>query len=171
MTKFKKNIAYIDGTNLYKGLQELNKTLDYKRFRIWLLQKYRIKTAYIFIGYIQKQKPLYEYLKKSGFILIFKESVIQDGIIKGNADSEMVLKSVRDVFEEDISNVILVSGDGDFSCLVDFLIEKQVFKTILIPNRKYCSYLLRKKKCSLTYLDKNNLLQYITKRKRTLGKN
>ena len=160
-----KNIAYIDGANLYKGLQSLGEELNYKRFRVWLLQKYRIKKAYIFMGYISKQKPLYEYLKKAGFTLIFKESVIQKGTVKGNADSEMVLQSVRDYFEKEIGQVVLVSGDGDFSCLVDFLIEKEVFKTILIPNSKYCSYLLRKKKCSMTYLDKNNIIQFIIKQK------
>ncbi len=165
------NIAYIDGTNLYKGLQELKKELDYKRFRVWLLQKYRIRTAYIFMGYIPEQKNLYEYLKKSGFTLIFKESVIQKGAIKGNADSEMVLQSVRDFFEKEIGQVVLVSGDGDFSCLVDFLIEKKVFRTILIPNSKYCSYLLRKKKCSLTYLEDPLIIEKYTKKKGPLRKN
>ncbi len=159
------NIAYIDGTNLYKGLQNLSVQLDYKRFRVWLLQKYRIKNAYIFMGYIPEQKQLYKYLKKAGFILIFKESVVYKGNIKGNADSEIVLQSVRDFFEKEIGHIVLVSGDGDFSCLVDFLIEKKVFKTILIPNSKYCSYLLRKKQCSLTFLDKNNLLKYISIKK------
>lgn len=161
------NFAYIDGTNLYKGLQGVGKELDYKKFRVWLLQKYRIKTAYIFMGYIAEQQQLYNYLKSVGFILIFKESIICKGKVKGNADSELVLQSVRDVFEKEINNVVLVSGDGDFSCLVDFLREKNVFKTILIPNKKYCSYLLKKKQCSLTFLEDPLIINKYTKIKRT----
>ncbi|PCI25757.1 hypothetical protein COB57_00925 [Candidatus Peregrinibacteria bacterium] len=148
-----KNFAYIDGTNLYKGLKSIGKTIDYQRFRKWLTDKYKVSHAYIFMGYIKKQEPLYKYLQKSGFILIFKESIMQAGKIKGNADSEMVLQSVRDVFEKETQSAIIVSGDGDFSCLIDFLIENNVFKIILIPNMKYCSYLLRKKNIPMVRLD------------------
>jgi len=65
MTKNPINIAYIDGANLYKGIQSLNKELDYARFRKWLLHKYRITTAYIFMGYIPQQESLYKYLKSA----------------------------------------------------------------------------------------------------------
>lgn len=147
------NRAYIDGTNLYKGIESLGKSLDYIRFRKWLLHKYKIKEAFIFMGYMKDQENLYNYLRNAGFILVFKESVCQKGAIKGNADAEMVLQSVRDVFEKSSGKVVLVSGDGDFSCLVDFLIEKNVFQTILIPNKKYGSYLLRKKNISLTFIE------------------
>ncbi len=163
-----KNIAYIDGSNFYKGIKSLGKELNYFRFRKWLLHKYRITEAYIFLGYIPQQKPLYKHLEDAGFKLIFKESVIQKGVIKGNADAEMVLKSVRDVFEENINNVVLVSGDGDFSCLVDFLIEKSVFRTILIPNKEYCSYLLRKKNVSITWIEDS--LHIFTQSERTPGR-
>lgn len=164
-----KNIAYIDGTNLHKGIKSLDEELDYARFRVWLYEKYQITEAHIFMGYIAEQKDLYQYLEKSGFKLTFKESIIQRGKVKGNADSELVLKSVRDVFEQDINAVILISGDGDFACLVDFLLEKEVFKTLLVPNIKFCSYLLKKKKISITRLDHPRLLKFFTK-KRTLAR-
>lgn len=159
------NIAYIDGTNLYKGIKSLGEELDYVRFRKWLLHKHRIAEAYIFMGYVSEKEPLYGYLKSAGFKLVFKESVTQKGVVKGNADAEMILQSVRDVFEKTLENVVLVSGDGDFSCLVDFLIEKGVFKTILIPNRRYSSYLLRKKNVSMAFLEDKWLISKIKKRK------
>jgi len=168
MTSVNKNIAYIDGTNLYKGLESIGWSLDYDRFYKWLSEKYKISKAYIFLGYISEQEKLYTYLKNSGFSLIFKESVTQKGVVKGNADAEMVLKSVRDVFEEDLDNAIVVSGDGDFSCLIDFLIEKNVFKTLLVPNMKYCSYLLKKKNISMTRLDHDRLIKLFAHKKRTL---
>lgn len=38
---------------------------------------------------------------------------------------------------------IIVSGDGDFHCLVEYLEEKGKLKKIIVPNKKYSS-LLRK---------------------------
>jgi hypothetical protein len=35
--------------------------------------------------------------------------------------------------------VILVSGDGDYKMLVDFLIEQNGFDKIPFPNRRYSS--------------------------------
>ena len=146
------NVAYIDGTNLHQGIKNLGKELDYIWFRKWLLWKYRITHAYIFMGYIVEQKSLYEYLENAGFILVFKEVILQGGVIKGNADAELVLKSVRDFYEETPQKVVLISGDGDFSCLIDFLKEKNIFHTLIIPNKRYCSRILRKKKIRFVFL-------------------
>jgi len=152
--KFQNNTVYIDWTNLHKWVQWLWKKIDYKKFRKWLDEKYWIKKAYIFMWYIESQKNIYEYLKQSWFKLIFKESIIHNWIIKWNADWEMILKSVEDFYEkEDLWKVILVTWDWDFSCLIDFLVKKWVFETILIPNKKYSSYLIRKKhNIKITYL-------------------
>jgi len=43
------NIAYIDSANLDKSLKNyLGWKLDYKKFRIWLSDKYGAKQAYLF---------------------------------------------------------------------------------------------------------------------------
>lgn len=158
--------AYIDGTNLYRGMKSSGANIDYFRFRKWLLHKYRINKAYIFIGYITGQKNLYNRLKNAGFELIFKESVTHAGVVKGNADAEMILKCVRDVFEKDPKQVVIISGDGDFSCLIDFLTEKKLLKVLLLPNKKYSSYLLRKKSCPKAFLDDKDLVNKIAKKRK-----
>jgi hypothetical protein len=38
---------------------------------------------------------------------------------------------------------ILVTGDGDFFCLVDYLIKQKKFKKLLVPNQKRYSALLK----------------------------
>lgn len=45
MTVKENNFAYIDGANLYKGVTSLDWSLDYKRFRVWLSEKYGVRTA------------------------------------------------------------------------------------------------------------------------------
>ena len=41
--------------------------------------------------------------------------------------------------KELFDKVVLVSGDGDYKMLVDFLIEENKFKKILFPNEKFAS--------------------------------
>ena len=36
------NVAYIDGANLHKGIETLDWEFDYRRFRVWLKEKYKI---------------------------------------------------------------------------------------------------------------------------------
>ena len=76
--KNKNNFAYIDGANLHKGTESLDWKFDYKRFRIWLKEKYKVEQAYLFLGLVPKYKDLYTRLQEYGYTLVFKE-VIFDG--------------------------------------------------------------------------------------------
>lgn len=60
-------------------------------------------------------------------------------------------------------SAIIASGDGDFSCLVDFLLEKEMFKSLIIPNRKYCSHLLKRKNINMSFLGKKHITRKIQK--------
>jgi uncharacterized LabA/DUF88 family protein len=141
-----KNVSvYIDGANLHRGSTELGHPIDYKKFRGWLRQKFGVTKAYLFIGLIPSRAKLYEYLQESGYILIFKETVTHsDGQVKGNCDAELVLKVVTDFFERATDACVLVTGDGDFRCLVEFLIERKMNVSVLAPNRSKCSILLKR---------------------------
>ena len=50
MEELKGNYAFIDGTNLHLTMQNVGWLLDYKRFRIYLKDKYNVTKAYYFIG-------------------------------------------------------------------------------------------------------------------------
>lgn len=71
MNKNENNFAFIDGANLHKGVRELGWSLDYRRFRVWLKEKYSIERAYIFIGLVPGNKDLYTFLQEAGFKLVF----------------------------------------------------------------------------------------------------
>lgn len=141
----KVNIAYIDGANLHKGSLELGFDFDYRKFRGWLRQKYSAEKVYLFIGLIPKYKKLYEHLQESGYILIFKETTTNSqGQTKGNCDAELVLKVVSDYYEKSFDSCVIVSGDGDFACLADFLSQRKAIGAILVPNEHKCSILLKR---------------------------
>ena len=153
-------IAYIDGANLDQGVRGLGWLLDYKRFRIWLADKYKVNKAYIFIGLIPKYTNLYKNLQEAGFLLVFKETVInKDGEVKGNCDADLVLNTVVDYFEKKFHKAVIVSSDGDYASLVKFLNDKDAYKILISPSNK-CSFLLRRLNLPILYLDtQRSLLQ------------
>lgn len=139
------NFAYIDGANLHKGIQELGWQLDYKRFRMFLLEKYGVNKAYIFLGFIPTNANLYRDLQNWGYIVVFKPTLPDSaGEVKGNCDAELVLQAVSDMYESLYDNAVVVTGDGDFACLIKFLKEKDRFRVVLSPNYRKASVLLRR---------------------------
>lgn len=157
------NYAYIDGANLYKGVAGLGWELNYKRFRVWLTEKYGISTAYLFIGLIPRYKELYKSLQEAGFTLIFKEVVYDgDGKPKGNCDADLVLQATRDAYEDKCSGAVVVTSDGDYAGLVKFLQEKQKMLVVVSPsNEKKCSILLKRTEVKIAYINdqRSNLEQ------------
>src|SRR3989338_4244981 len=105
------NYAFIDSQNLNLGIQKLGWKLDYRKFRIYLAEKYGVKKAYIFIGFVALNQSLYDHLQEEGFILKFKPTIPDaNGKIKGNVDADIVLRVIleinklRTVLSPDIEN-------------------------------------------------------------------
>lgn len=121
--------------------------IDLSRFRVYLTQKYNASKAFYFLGYLdESQQELYERIQAAGFILIFREHTsLMLGKKKGNVDSDIILHVMKKLYQrEAFDSVILVSGDGDYKQLVDFLIEEKRFAKILFPDRKRASSLYKK---------------------------
>jgi len=114
------NYAFIDSQNVNLAIRDQGWILDFRRFRKYLEDKYSITNAFIFIGYIDTNQNLYTSLQKDGYILIFKPTLnLPDGKAKGNVDAELVLHTMIEYSNYD--KALIVSGDGDFYCLVDYL--------------------------------------------------
>ncbi len=144
---------YIDGNNLYRGAKELGYPIDYKKFRGWLRQKYNPQHIFLFIGLVPSRVSFYEYLQECGFILVFKQTITVDGVIKGNCDAELVLKTVSDFYTKAYEQAILITGDGDFGCLVEFLSNNKALHSIIAPDKRRCSFLLRNKNVEIVFLN------------------
>lgn len=113
MTKNASNYAFIDAQNMHLAVQAQGWNIAWKKFRVSLREKYSVSKAYLFIGYVEGNNKLYEYLQDAGFILIFKPILKhKDGTMKGNVDAELVLHTMiqRDYFDK----AVIVTGDGDF---------------------------------------------------------
>jgi uncharacterized LabA/DUF88 family protein len=63
---------------------------------------------------------------------------------KGNVDTDIVFEVMKNLIDnKDFNKIVLVSGDGDYKKLVDYLIGKNKFKKILFPNKKFASSLYK----------------------------
>ncbi len=143
MIKKENNYAFIDSQNLYLSIKQHGWKINWEKFRVYLKEHYGVTKAYLFIGYIEGNNELYESLQSAGFVCIFKPILkYKDGSIKGNVDAELVMHTMIQyaVFDK----AIIVSGDGDFYCLIQYLLKNDKLITVLVPNSKKYSALLKR---------------------------
>ncbi len=153
------NYAFIDAQNLHLGINSLGWKLSYQKFRQYLKEKYKVEKAIMFIGYIEENKDIYENLKEYGYEVIFKPTLKSKRIpTKGNCDAELVLHSMIEFKNYD--KAVIVTGDGDFYCLIEYLYKQSKLSYVLAPSRSSCSALLKRSgKEKLLFMDelKNSL--------------
>jgi uncharacterized LabA/DUF88 family protein len=140
------NYAFIDSQNLYLGVKSQGWKLDYNRFMVYLKDKFKVERAFIFIGYLAGNEALYTRLQQAGFVVVFKPTleIKKNGkiFVKGNVDAELVLHAMIEY--DNYHKAVIVTGDGDFHCLVEYLDQNNKFLKLLVPNRNGFSALLRK---------------------------
>ena len=137
------NYAFLDSQNLNLAVKEQGWKLDFKRFRIYLKDKYHVAKAFLFIGYVNTNQDLYVALQDYGYILVFKPTLcLPNGKVKGNVDAELVLHTMIEY--PNFDKAVIVTGDGDFYCLIDHLKKHSKLEKLIVPDQNRYSSLLRK---------------------------
>jgi uncharacterized LabA/DUF88 family protein len=168
------NYAFIDSQNLNLGIRSQGWNLDFRKFRIYLKNKYNVEMAYLFIGQMAGNEELYENLSSMGYQLVYKPTTEYevDGkiTVKGNIDAELVLYAAAKTINS-YDKAVIVSGDGDFYCLVEYLSALGKLENILVPNYKF-SMLLKPYDRYIKRIDhaKRSLILGGTKKTRTSGR-
>lgn len=143
MKKLALHYAFIDGQNVNLSIKRSGWKLDWKKFREYLREKYAVTRAYVFLGFLAQNTELYEFLEDASFILIFKEILEAHAeSIKGNCDAELVLETMIEFDHYD--QAVIVTGDGDFACLVRYLLAQNKLSILIVPNGNEYSALLNK---------------------------
>lgn len=148
--KTKGNFAFIDSQNLNLGVQKAGWKMDWKKFREYLRVHHDVRTAYLFIGYLQEHEAMYEQLHEAGYLIVLKPTVemviaktddpkTDKPTVKGNIDAELVLYAMKEL--PNYKKAVIVSGDGDFYCLAEYLANKKRLLHIMTPNWMYSSLL------------------------------
>lgn len=176
--------AFIDSQNLNLGTQRTGWKMDWRKFRKFLRDKYGVTQAYMFIGYMSENEALYEYMHELGYLVVLKPTLDitskadshdhgpngeeKEKTVKGNVDTELVLYAMKELPNYD--QAIIVSGDGDFFSLAEFLEGKGKLAHILTPNWQYSS-LLKPFESKLIRLDqKRRQLAYHDRKKKPAKK-
>jgi len=147
------NYAYIDSQNLNVATHNMGWNMDWAKFRAYLKNDFNVEVAYLFIGYMPEHQDMYSSLQKAGYIVVFKPvTVNREGEVKGNIDADLVLQAMMDFDRFD--EAVIVSGDGDFSSLISHLANKNKLASVLVPNqRQYSSLLKQAAKDKVTFLN------------------
>lgn len=151
----KNNYAFIDSQNLNLGIQKLGWKLDWRKFRQFLQDRYNVEKAFLFIGYLPDNEELYEQMYNAGYLVVLRPTLEmyqkpkdnqtendteeKKHLTKGNVDAELVLYAMKEM--QQYHKALIVSGDGDFYCLAEYLDEQQKLLHILAPNSHYSSLL------------------------------
>ncbi|MDP2643140.1 MAG: NYN domain-containing protein [Candidatus Peregrinibacteria bacterium] len=137
------NYAFIDAQNLILGIWRLGWRIDYEKLQIYLKEKYNVRKIYWFTGFLSKNLKLYEFLQGVGYTMIFKPvSISKTGKIKGNCDGDMILQAMIDF--NSYNKAVIITSDGDFYSLVNYLYLKNKLDVVLSPCEKECSGMLKK---------------------------
>lgn len=186
--------AFIDSQNLNLGVQKMGWKMDWRKFRAYLYDTYGVTKAFMFIGYIAENEKMYEQIHEAGYLIVLKPTtdmtkpvelkVEKDKVtgskdaegddptkklpIKGNIDAELVLWAMKEL--KHYEKAIIVSGDGDFYCLAEYLVEQGKLLNILTPNWQY-SGLLKQFEKYIVRLDQHRReLSYRTMRRKPVQK-
>ncbi len=162
--------AFIDSQNLNLGTQRMGWKMDWRKFRQYLSDKYNVTQAYMFIGYMSENEQLYEYMHELGYLVVLKPTVDVSGNeankpdpkpgeekekeksqVKGNVDAELVLYTLKEL--ANYEQAIIVSGDGDFFSLIEYLDDQSKLACVMTPNWQYSS-LLKQYESKIVRLDK-----------------
>ncbi len=135
------NYAFIDNSNVNSSVNAQRWKLDRAKFLKLLQEKFGVTKAYLFIGYTPENSKMYKYFRELGYDIVFKPVLTLDsGQTKWNVDAELVLQAMIDYRK--YKRAVIVTGDGDFACLVRHFYNKDKLHSLIVPNkRRYSQFL------------------------------
>lgn len=123
---------FIDGANLYAASKGLGFDIDYRRLLKVFQGKAYLLRAYYYTALIEDQeyssiRPLIDWLDYNGYKVVTKPAKeFTDSMgrrkIKGNMDIELAIDAMEQ--SSTVDHLVIFSGDGDFTTLVEALQRK-----------------------------------------------
>jgi uncharacterized LabA/DUF88 family protein len=134
---------FIDGANLHSAARSLGFDIDYKKLQAHFAEKGRLMRAYYYTALIEDQeysplRPLVDWLDYNGYTVVTKPTKeFTDALgrrrIKGNMDIELAIDALE--IAPFLDHLVLFSGDGDFTRLVEAVQRKGVRVTVVSTLR------------------------------------
>jgi uncharacterized LabA/DUF88 family protein len=123
---------FIDGANLYAASKSLGFDIDYRKLLKAFQKRGYLLRAYYYTALIEDQeyssiRPLIDWLDYNGYKVVTKPAKeFTDSMgrrkIKGNMDIELAIDAMEQ--SDTADHLVIFSGDGDFTTLVEALQRK-----------------------------------------------
>ncbi|MBU2328934.1 MAG: NYN domain-containing protein [Alphaproteobacteria bacterium] len=123
---------FIDGANLYAASKAIGVDIDYRKLLKAFQKRGYLLRAYYYTALIEDQeyssiRPLIDWLDYNGYKVVTKPAKeFTDSMgrrkVKGNMDIELAIDAMEQA--ETVDHLVLFSGDGDFTTLVEALQRK-----------------------------------------------
>jgi uncharacterized LabA/DUF88 family protein len=116
-------VVFIDGASLFYAAMQMEIEVDYTRLLSQLIRGGRLIHAHFYTGVDpnnEKQKGFLYWMQCNGYRVVTKDLVQSTGgSKKANLNVEIAVDMVR--LAPYCDTMILVSGDGDLTCALDFV--------------------------------------------------
>lgn len=163
---------FIDGANLYATARSLGFDIDYRRLLKIFASKARLVRAFYYTALIEDQefspiRPLVDWLDYNGYSMVTKptkEYTDAAGYkkIKGNMDIELSV----DIMEtaDHVDHIILFTGDGDFTRVIQAVQKKGVRTTVVSTIKSQPPMVADElRRQADNFLDLNDLKEHIAR--------
>lgn len=134
---------FIDGANLHSAARSLGFDIDYKKLQLHFAEKGRLVRAFYYTALIEDQeysplRPLVDWLDYNGYTVVTKPTKeFTDALgrrrLKGNMDIELAIDAME--MAPHLDHLVLFSGDGDFTRLVEAIQRKGIRVTVVSTLR------------------------------------
>ena len=138
------NWAFVDMQNFYRGIKQKGWRINWDLFRKYLSSIHNVTRAVLFMGYIKENEYLYKLLRKSGFIIEFRQvMILDDGTIDGgNVDADLACYALDN--KAHYSKAVIIADDGDYCKTVQTLNKQQKLKLVISSHSiKETSHLIK----------------------------
>jgi len=181
-----KTYVFIDVANLIYGAKKTGKwEVNYRKLSEYLKSRYKASKIFFYAGVKSLRENKFNKLQKFGYVLrlkelkiykkkpaekkvkcpkcghIFIKKIYRPPEQKANCDVDLTFDAMR--YVSDFSKMILISGDGDFYPLVEFLIKKG--RELRIIGESKSTAISLKKLAGSRFIDLVSLRHIIAKRK------
>jgi uncharacterized LabA/DUF88 family protein len=130
---------FIDGANLYASTKALGFDIDYKRLLKEFQRRGTLLRAFYYIAIIEDQeyssvRPLIDWLDYNGYTVVTKPAKeFDDGDGRRKLRRSIRIELAVDALEmaDNVDEIVLFSGDGDFCTLLEAVQRRGVRVTVV----------------------------------------
>ena len=130
---------FVDASNLYGDSRELNVKLDYNAPMQFARRLGVLRHANMYAVRCNgdKDKGFLVAMKNIGFTRVVARHprIRPDGQVKSDADTALTMDVIEALMRDELDVAVLLSGDSDFTCLVERLVERGIEVYVIGPDR------------------------------------